>query len=154
MELGGHRTATQARQPVSISSVSPFLSSAVILFSAGYKYSPHPSRFDQLSLSPAFSTRCALLLRSFALLKRSTGFFSYDYALFHKNTGGGGTPSANSNSFCGLCARSALSVPHSSSALIRANLRPQWLSRPHPRPFSEIANFTFSIASAFRMKAV
>jgi len=110
MQLGGHRTTTQARQSVSVSPPSPVLSSAVLLFAAGCKYSPHPSRFVKLSLSPVFSTRCALLLRSFALSKSSTALFSSNYELFGKNTGGagagctcsplrtGGTPSANSNS--------------------------------------------------------
>src|ERR1700675_639305 len=103
MQPGGHRATTQARQLVSVSSPSPFLSPAVPLFGAdcppsrpglaeaGLRADPHPSRFVNLSLSPLFSTPCALLLRSFALSTSSTALLSYDYERFDRTTRGGGT---------------------------------------------------------------
>ena len=162
MQPGGHRTTTQARQSVSASSPSPVLSSAVLSRTGvGCTYLPRATKgsplqtFVKLSLSPVFSTRCALLLRSFALSKSSTVLFSYNYELFDKNTGGagagcrpvrapnrrrsplrtGGTPSANSNTLRDLCAPSALPV----------------FSISGPRSVFEISNFAFSIASTFRM---
>jgi hypothetical protein len=106
MQPGGHRTTTQARQPVSVSPPSPVLSPAVrSRTGVGCTCSPLKT-FDKLSLSPVFSTGCAL----FCTLKKFNCLIFIRLRTLWQKHRGWGTPSTNSNTLCDLCARRARAV--------------------------------------------